>query len=168
MALPTLPEIRAAFDRFKAAYPKRPENGWAPASIAFEKLAKAGVDLDMLVRSASAYAAFTAANVADPKFIPMAKKWLGERRFEDFQEEAPASADQPSPEPPPEHPFAWAQGKVPDRAWTSWFRQLDVAPGNPVTIIAPTQFALDHVKAEYGPQLRRHYGDVAWAVRKKA
>jgi hypothetical protein len=168
VGVPALPVIRAAFDRFKAAYPQRPENGWAPARVAFEKLAKAGVDMDMLVRSASAYAAFTAANVADPKFIPMAKKWLGERRFEDFQEEAPASAAQPSPEPPPEHPFAWAQGKVPDRAWASWFRQLDVEPGQPVTVIAPNLFALNHIKGEYGPLIRSHFGPVTWAIKKKA
>ena len=66
------------------------------------------------------------------------------------------------------HPFDWAKGQVPDRAWTSWFRQLDVEPGEPITITAPTQFALDHVKAEYGPMLRRHYGAVAFGLKRKA
>jgi len=166
MTTPTLPQIRAAFDRFKAAYPKRPENGWAAALVAFEKLAKVGVDMDMLVRAAGAYAKHAAANVTDPKFIPMAKKWLGERRFEDFQDEAAAPAETDSAEG--EHPFDWAKGQVPDRAWTSWFRQLDVVEGNPTTINAPTQFALDHVRAEYGPMLRRHYGAVAWGLKRKA
>lgn len=170
MSVPTLPEIRAAFDRFKAAYPKRPENGWAAAGVAFEKLAKAGVDLDLMVRAASAYAVFAAANVPDPKFIPMAKKWLAERRFEDFQEEVPASAEQPSPEPPPEHPFDWAKGMVPDRAWASWFAHLVViVDPTGVQIIAPTQFALDHVRGEYGSLMRRHFGArVTYSVRRAA
>ena len=163
----TLPQIRAAFERFKAAYPKRPENGWAPAGLAFDKLVKAGVAPDLMIRAAAAYAAFTAANVADPKFIPMAKRWLAERRFEDFLEEAPASACEPSPEPPPAHPLAWLQGQIPEASWRSWFATLDLDEGSPVTVIAPTQFALNHVKGEWGYLLRRHYGDVVWAVRKK-
>lgn len=166
MTIPTLPQIRAAFDRFKTAYPKRPENGWAPALVAFEKLAKAGVDMDVMIRAAGAYAKFTAANVTDPKFIPMAKKWLGERRFEDFLEEPAAPAGAPVTDTA--HPFDWAKGHVPDRAWASWFRQLGVEEGETTTITAPTQFALDHIKAEYGPMLRRHYGPVAFSLKRKA
>jgi len=163
----TLPQIRAAFERFKAAYPKRPENGWAPAGIAFEKLAKAGVDLESMIRAAAAYAVWTAANVSDLKFIPMAKRWLAERRFEDFLEEAPASASEPSPESPPAHAFEWLKGQIPDSAWRSWFASLVVERGSPTVITAPTQFALNHIKGEWGHMLRRHYGDVVWAVRKK-
>lgn len=162
----TLPQIRAAFARFKDAYPKRPENGWAPALVAFEKLGKAGVDLDMIVQAASAYAVYTAANIADPKFIPMAKRWLSERRYEDFQE-VPASATSPSPEPPEAHPLARLRGKIPDTAWRSWIEPLTVVAGSPITIIAQTQFALDHVRSEWGFALRREYGQVVWAVKTK-
>lgn len=165
--IPTLPQIRAAFERFKDAYPKRPENGWAPALVAFEKLGKAGADLDMIVQAASAYAVYTAASIPDPKFIPMAKRWLSERRFEDFQE-APASASAPSPEPPVAHPLARLQAHVPETAWRSWFAPLDVVQGDEaITITAATQFAADHVRSEWGHLIRRHYGVVVFAVQQR-
>ena len=65
--------------------------------------------------------------------------------------------------------MAWLQAHLTDASWRSWITPLSVLEAaHPVLIIAQTQFALDHVKREWGYLVRARYGaDVGWAVQPK-
>ena len=154
-----------AFDRFRAAYPRRPDNPWSRVKPAFEKALKAGVDPEELIRAAAAYAEQCKALGKDPKFIFYASTFLNKRDYEDFLEEVPASA---VPQPSPEHPLAWLVPALGEAAFLSWIEPLQVDLGaSPVRIAARTQFVLDRVRRDYGPDIVAILGEVAWVVQPK-
>lgn len=74
-----------AFDRFKAAYPRRDgANPWQPAEKKFKALVKTGVDPEVLISAALTLASEEAGrgNIGT-KFIPQAITWLNQQRFQD-------------------------------------------------------------------------------------
>ena len=152
----------AAFDGFWAAYPCRPDNPKAAARQVFERRVREGADPDAIVGAAGRYAAHCAATQLDSKFVPHARTWLAQRRYEDFAD-VPAQA---APQPDPEHPLAWVKAEIGEARWASWISPLTLA-GDPPVITALTQFALDHVRDEWGYLLRRRYGAVGWALKAK-
>lgn len=84
---PAKPQARAsdAFQRFKAAYPRRDgANPWQPAEKKFNALVKTGVDPEAMIAAAGALAREEGArgNVGT-KFIPQAMTWLNQQRFQD-------------------------------------------------------------------------------------
>lgn len=77
--------VREAFQRFKAAYPRREgSNPWQPAEKKFTALVKSGVDPEQIIAGAKKLAAEEAArgNVGS-KFIPQAITWLNQQRYAD-------------------------------------------------------------------------------------
>ena len=83
-----------AFERFWAAYPRRPDNPKAAARQVFERRIRAGADAEAIVGAAGRYADQVAATKLDPKFIPHARTWLSQARYEDYPEDVPAPADE--------------------------------------------------------------------------
>ena len=159
--------LSEAFEAFWAAYPRRPDNPKAAARLVFERRVREGADAAEIVGAAGRYAAFVVAQKIDPPFIPHARTWLSQRRYEDYPVDVQASAPV---EPSPEHPLAWLKGQIPVSAWASWIAPLQVlsAGDEPARIIAKTDFALRYVKSEWGYLFRAHYGsDVAWSTQPK-
>lgn len=157
--------VEEAFGRFWAAYPARPENPRAAARAQFAKLVAAGEAPEALIRAAGAYAAFCAKARKDPLFIPHARTWLSQRRFEDFAD-APEQAG--AGQPVPEHPLAWLAAEIGDAAWASWIAPLQlVADDAPAAVLARTQFALDRVRSSWGGLIRARYGQVVWGLQTK-
>jgi hypothetical protein len=156
-----------AFERFRAAYPRRPDNPWARTKKRFEEALKRGVSAEDLIRSAEGYAEQCRIMGKEPKFISYASTFLHQRDYEDFLEEAPASAEPHQPNP--EHPLAWLRPEIGDAAFLSWIEPLRVdEAASPVCITAPTKFALATVQRDHGAALLAHYGDLAWGLQPKS
>lgn len=159
--------VLADFERFFAAYPRRPENPKAPARKVFAELVRAGHRAADLIAAAERYAALCAETRKDAKFIPHARTWLHQHRFEDFLEDASASAPAPL-EPSPEHPLAFLRRVAGDASFASWLAPLDVAANDDgVVITAKTGLARDEVRRRFGRDIEDHFGPVQWAVRSK-
>ena len=159
--------LLAVFEAFWAAYPRRPDNPKAAAAQVFERRVREGVDPAAIVAAAGRYAARCTETRLDPKFVPHARTWLSQARYLDYpSEDVPAPAEAIA-QPAPEHPLAWLKDHIGEARWASWIQPLAIVGANPPTITAPTQFALDHVKGEWGYLLRRHYGELVWAVQSK-
>lgn len=140
-----------AFERFWAAYPRRPDNPKAAAREVFARRVLAGENPAAIADAARRYAAHVAGAKLDPKFIPHARTWLSQRRYEDYREAAPASAGagQPSPEPP--HPLEWMRAEIGADAFGSWIAPLSVdRQGEALVVTARTSFALDEVERRFG------------------
>src|SRR5262249_37952047 len=71
----------ARFDEFWEAYP--PREGM-PAQEQFLHAVRTGTDPQTIIDGAKKYAAVVKG--INPKFVPMAHRWLGERRWEDRME----------------------------------------------------------------------------------
>lgn len=163
MAVDITPEIQAAFERFWAAYPRRPGDARHMALVNFAKLMKAGESAEALIASAGAYAKHIADRATDPIFIQQAKTWLNQRRFEDFPASAPSA---PSPEGPVGDPALEFLRPIAGAAdFGSWISPLRVETrGKDVAVIAPRQFALDHVRRTWGREIVAVLGPVNWIV----
>lgn len=155
--------ILAAFERFKAAYPVRPVNPWAPARAIFERLVKSGEDADDLVGSARAFAADCAKLKTDPMFIPHARTWLAQRRFEDF-----APIPEPQLEVAPPHPLDGLRPFVGKAYFDSWLRPLRVETRQGgLFVIAFTNIARDRVQRDCGPEITEALGAFTWLVERR-
>lgn len=75
-----------AFDRFKAAYPKRAGNNpWEPARQKFAAAVADGVDPECIVGGAANYAAAEALlNHVGTEFVMQAKTWLNQKCWQDY------------------------------------------------------------------------------------
>jgi hypothetical protein len=163
---PLSKSVAEAFDRFWSAYPKRPDNPKAPARALFAKLVKGGVDPEGLIAAATNYAAFTRSSIKDPVFIPHARTWLSQGRFEDYWPDAEASA--PATEPSPEHPLEFMRAHVGDDSFGSWIAHLEVTPAagdEPTKIDSLTRFGRDEVRRRWGHLIAAELGDVEWLVK---
>lgn len=161
---PAKPQLHAAFGAFWAAYPRRPGDARAPAGVLFTALVQAGEDAGALVASAGVFADHCRAQGIAAKFIPMARTWLHQRRFEDFA--ASASDSAPSPQSPAaDHPLAFLVEDAGEAAFASWIAPLRVEnrAGSP-TVIARTQLALDRVRKDWGRPIAARLGPVGWIV----
>lgn len=159
-------EVQEAFARFWAAYPERVDNPRKPALRVFADLVGAGVDAEVLVRAASAYRAHVKANATAQKFIPHARTWLNQDRYEEWMAaDVPASA--PDAGPNPEHPLFPLFDMVGRDRWASYIAPLIVShTADGVVIAAPTNFALSRVRDGWGRDIEAVLGPVSWTVRK--
>lgn len=154
-------QLQAAFDRFKAAYPPRPGNPWAPAGEVFARLIKAGEDAEALIGAAGVFAAECKRRGLDPEFIPHARTWLKQRRFEDYSAPADAapSADDAG------HPLAFLRAVTGPDYFASWIAPLRLEIRDGVsTVVARTNIARDRVERDFGPRLVEQLGEVVWTV----
>ncbi len=161
---PAKPVLHAAFGAFWAAYPRRPGDARAAAGALFTALVKAGEDAGALVASAAVFAAHCRDQGVAGQFIPMARTWLHQRRFEDFA--ASASDSAPSPQSPAaDHPLGFLLEAAGEAAFASWIAPLRVEDraGCP-TVIARTQLALDRVRKDWGRPIAARLGAVGWIV----
>lgn len=158
-------EVQAAFNRFWAAYPARADNPKKPALKVFAQLVADGADAEALVRAAGAFAAHVKSKGFDPVFTPHARTWLAQERFEEWTE-VPASAQARASGPNPEHPLSPLYRQIGEAAWASYIAPLVITvifPG--ARIEAPTRFALDRVRQNWGGDIEAQLGRVLWAVR---
>lgn len=82
---PSAPSSSEAFQKFKAAWPKRDgANPWLPAEKKFLALVKTGVDPEIMIEAAKSLAREESArgNIGS-KFVPQAITWLNQQRFQD-------------------------------------------------------------------------------------
>lgn len=158
--------VQAAFALFWAAYPPRADNPKKPALKAFADLVEAGVDAEALVRAAGAFAVHVKSKGFDPVFTPHARTWLAQERFEEWMTtDVPASARPVGPSP--EHPLAALYPQIGPAAWASYIAPLVIErDGAGATVAAPTRFALDRVRREWGCAVEATLGVVTWTVRK--
>lgn len=144
------------FDRFWAAYPYRLDNPKAAAREVFARRVREGADPAAIVAAAGRYAAFFKATGRDAIFLPHARSWLNQRRYEDFPAPAP-----PTPAAPIDHPLAWLINEIGLDAWESWIGPLRV---DGATITARTRLALETVAGRWGRVIEARLGEVAWKV----
>jgi hypothetical protein len=159
--------VQDAFARFWAAYPPRADNPKKPALKVFAQLVEDGADPEGLIRAAAAFAFHVKAKGFDPKFTPHARTWLAQERFEEWMAtEVPASAQARASGPNPEHPLARLYGRIGEAAWASYIAPLVITVSFPgARIEAPTRFALDRVRQNWGADIEAQLGRVLWAVR---
>lgn len=151
-----------AFERFWGAYPPPGENPKAPAREVFARRVREGADPEAVVRAAAAYAAACKSAGKDCQFIPHARTWLSQRRYEDYAPTPPADA---APDLLPPHPLAFMVQRAGADAFRSWLEPLRVdLDARPVRIIAPHRLSLDRVRSTYGADLTAWFGPVEWVV----
>ncbi len=160
--------LAEAFERFWAAYPRRPDNPKAPARLLFERRVREGADPEAIVAAACAYAVAVAGRKIDPIFVPHARTWLSQRRWEDYlPQDVPASAE--TPQPTPEHPLDWLREEMAPDTWAAWIEPLQLTTEyGRVVIVARTWLAVDRVKRSWGDLIINRYGAaIGWTVERK-
>jgi hypothetical protein len=151
-----------AFGRFWDAYPVRPENPKAAAREVFCRRVREGADPEEIVAAAGRYAAYVKQAGKESHFIPHARTWLSQRRWEDFSAPAPAA---PAEAAPSAHPLAWMIPLICEDPWKSWIEPLRVEDGEPVRIIARTAFAADRVRSRWASLIAERLGDIVITVK---
>ena len=154
---PLSPELQEAFEAFWKAYPRRRPNPKAIARRAFARLVAAGVDAGFLERAAGRFAIEARAEKIEAAFVPHARTWLLQRRFEDY----------PDPALPVEAPAPEADGLMQrlerlgltTAEFTAWIEPLDIqVDGDRALARTPSRFIADRVRGRYLPQLRTALG----------
>lgn len=153
------------FTAFRAAYPVRVPNPWAPARIAFLKIVKSGIPAADLIAAAGRYAAECKALKIAPEFIPHARTWLSQRRFEDY-----AGAAEDAPIAPPADDLAddpcWRalKGRVSREAYRSWLLPCRITVAYTgggeafLCVEAPGKFIASEVRRQFEDDLKIAYG----------
>lgn len=152
------------FRRFWAAYPKRRPNPRYEALRAWDALLRSGEDAEALIGAAGRFAAEILAQAPDPKFIPHARTWLAQRRFEDY-----------TAEPSPDARIVPIQGVVDDRLnrvmtpaeQRNWLAGLRIK-GNTAVVTVVSRFAATEVPRRWGEAIQRALGveDLRFEVRR--
>jgi hypothetical protein len=84
------------FERFWRTFPTRGShsNPKVPARRKFERALKSGVECEIIIQAAANYALAVKANHTDPQYIVQAQTWLGQERWQEYQQEPePAGID---------------------------------------------------------------------------
>jgi len=154
------PRYTEAFERFWKAYPARRPNPKALAAQAFTELERAGEDPEEVIRAARRFAAECERLEIAPAYIPHARTWLSQRRFEDYmgpgEPEADGGAD------PVGDPLYGALDLQPAE-YRNWIEPLRIERGERgARIHAPSRFHADWVRKQYADRLRRALAD--WAA----
>lgn len=156
------PRYSEAFERFWRAYPDRKPNPKAPAAATFQELERAGEDAEGIIQAAGRFAAECRKLDTKSDFIPHARTWLAQRRFEDYLgadadvgEEGARQADDVSADPL----FRAVSGDITPVEYGRWIKPLEIEIENGVAIVtAPSRFHADWVRNHYGDRLRRALG----------
>jgi hypothetical protein len=154
-------EVAEAFEGFWTAYPARSPNPKAPARLVFARLVAGGEPPGRLVAAAAAFAAEVARKTIAPEFVPHARTWLQQRRFEDYQA-GPPTMPETAPEAPVEsasHPLREPFQHLAESEFRCFIAPLAVERRGPLAVItAPTRFVADHVRGRFSGELRRALG----------
>jgi hypothetical protein len=113
-----------SFDRFKAAYPRRRGgDAWKVASKIFLRKLRDGANAETIIASAKRFAEQMATeNRTGTEFVPMAKTWLGQDRWNDGELEKASSAAPPRPVPK----FFF---EIDSREWKVWDKHMVATTG---------------------------------------
>lgn len=149
---------RAAFDRFRDAYPKPPSmDPRRPAEEEFLRLVlREQVDPERIVGALAPFAEQIRRDRIEPRFVPGSARWLRERRFEDIAPAAipPPRADTCDPwlTPVLERLAADLGGDV----TAAWFSRLEVLRRgtDAVVLEAPSRIAAARIEEQYRDRLR--------------
>lgn len=149
----------AAFERFWSAYPPRPMDPKAAARKVFFHLLLTGESGQAITEAAARYAEAVKAEKIEAKFIPHARTWLSQRRFEDY----PAPEAETAVVAHPAHPLAALRAEIGDAAWASWIAPLVLEPaqdedGAFTIVIARTWTAAQKVSERWGERIRQILG----------
>jgi hypothetical protein len=162
--------VLEAFERFWSAYPNRRPNPRQVALEIFDRLVRGGEDPEALVGAASRYADECRALGTANEFVVHAKTFLRQRRFEDYP--APARGTAPGPDGPrdplADHPLAFLALFMGDGDFAAWIAPLKVElAGLTRVITAPTKFAQDRVRRDWGGPIAERLGPITWQVERK-
>lgn len=153
------------FDAFRAAYPARVPNPWSPARTIFDKLIKTGVSAADLVVAAKRYAAECAELKIAPDFIPHARTWLSQRRFEDYSsEQASASVVSAVDDLADDQNWHALKGRVSRETYKSWIRQCAISIEQTekgercLRISGPSRYIVGQVRQRWDDALREAFG----------
>lgn len=84
----TTSRIDSLFDAFWKVYPRHPGDARSVARRKYEIALNSGVTPEVLLRGATNYAAYRAADPEGPKFTAMCQTWLNQKRYDDWQQPA--------------------------------------------------------------------------------
>lgn len=153
--------LRADFDAFWNAYPRRNPNPRANAEVAFLRAVKHGATPEDLVRAADAYAAECRQRGIGSEFIVHASTFLRQQRFLDYLRSPVAEAPERK-QSAIDHPL-WPHMRDAMTAadFRRWIEPLIVVrhiEGEAALLQAPTPFHRDWVGKQFRPALRQALG----------
>ncbi|MBW6402057.1 hypothetical protein KPL78_29695 [Roseomonas sp. HJA6] len=153
--------LRADFEAFWNAYPRRNPNPRANAETAFAQAVKQGAGPEDLVRAADAYATECRSRGIGSEFIVHASTFLRQRRFLDYLR-APVAEAPVCKLPAIDHPL-WhrLQTRVSEadfRRWMQPLRCVSLTEGSRAVLLAPTRFHRDWVRQHFDLVLKAGLG----------
>ncbi|MEK0082871.1 DnaA N-terminal domain-containing protein [Benzoatithermus flavus] len=157
------PVVAAAFERFWQAYPARSPNPKAQARQVFARLVAGGAEPERLVAAAETFAAECACKGIAAAFVPHARTWLYQRRYEDYLA-IPQPLPLPEPEPamplnPHSATLKEAFRHLAEAEYRHFIAPLEVAiEAGRATVTAPSRFQADHVRSRWLGDIRRALG----------
>lgn len=159
------PRLHNAFEAFWKAYPARRPNPKVLAREAFLAVAAELTDPEMLARAAQRFAEECRREKIEPGFVPHARTWLKQRRFEDYPDPPEADAPAQPAQADPRGPLCaalLAQGMtLPE--YTAWIEPLVITlvgqdSGQVAVAAAPSRLIADRVREQHAAQLARALG----------
>ncbi|MBW6402056.1 hypothetical protein KPL78_29690 [Roseomonas sp. HJA6] len=151
--------LRADFEAFWNAYPRRSPNPRAPAEAAFARAVAGGAKPEDLVRAADAYATECRRDGVAPTFIVHARTFLVQRRYEDYLRGAAPAA--PAAPVEIDHPL-WPcmRGAISDADFRRWIQPLRRVAhlGDHAVLAAPSRFHRDWVRQHFDLALKACLG----------
>ena len=153
--------LRADFEAFWNAYPRRNPNPRAVAEAAFARAVADGAQPEDLVRAADAYATECRKNGVAPTFVVHARTFLVQRRYEDYLRAAPP-APAATARVAIDHPL-WPhmQARVSEsdfRRWLLPLRCVSIVAGAHAVLKAPSRFHRDWVRQHFDLALKAGLG----------
>lgn len=151
------PEYTSEFLAFWQAYPHRPGNPKARAAHAFAELVAEGIEPSRLAQAAGRFAADCRRRGLAADYIPHARTWLAQRRYEDY--EAEADDERTASAEPAGGLWPALQGLMTPAEYRSWIEPLSVEiDGDHATVTAPSKFAAQRIASQYDAVLRKALG----------
>jgi len=148
--------LRADFEAFWNAYPRRRPNPRALAETEFAKAVQAGALPADLVRAADGYHAEIRKQGIAEAFVVHAATFLRQRRWLDYLREPVAEA--PARAGEPDHELWGAlrghMSAADFRAWVAPLTVLSLTDGEAALLVAPSRFHRDWVRQHHLPALK--------------
>lgn len=152
------PALHDAFEAFWKAYPTRRPNPKAIARLAFQRAVDEGADAAQLARAAERFAEEVRREKIEPTFVPHARTFLAQRRYEDYPDPPPAQASERSAEEDPIRARLLASG-MSLAEWTAWIEPLEISvDAATARCIAPSRLIAERVAQQHLRQLATALG----------
>lgn len=162
--------VDQAFEAFWRAYPRRVPNPRQPALEAFTRLVRReGVAAARLVEAARLYALQVERDQVPEMYVPHARTWLRQRRFEEYEGQGAGGRGQGTGGVPEPSGWLWERlrGLVDPVLFRLWLAPLAIerSPGRAV-VRAPSTVHLQQARARFDWALRVALGDgrIEWEV----